>query len=326
MQKARFQPSRRTVCGILGAALVMPRTAFGAQLESVTGRAFGTTWRLVAPTGSKLAPLRSAIEDLFDEVDRTFSPWRSDSVLARFNATSADQFTRDTDLAHVTAAALAVASQSGGTFDPTVGPLVARWGFGPIHDGGAPDWRALVVDAETVRKTRDDLTLDLCGIAKGWALDRAAERVEAEGIDNYLFELGGEVLARGNHPEGRAWRVAVHVPAYSSGVPPAVQLPSGSAVATSGQWVQGYRLDDRLYGHIIDTATAEPVAGALRSVTVVADDAMSADGWATALCAAGADAGPDLARSQDLAALFLIETAGGALRATETGPFHELLL
>lgn len=325
MPKVTFLPARRTALGLLGAALVLPRTAFSGHLATLTGQAFGTTWRLVAPADAKLAPMRSAIESLFDEVDRTFSPWRNDSALARFNAMPAGQQIRDTDLAHVTAAALSMARQSGGAFDPTVGPLVARWGFGPIHDGGAPDWRALVANKDTVRKARDNLTLDLCGIAKGWALDRVAEPLETKGIDNFLFELGGEVLAQGQHPDGRSWRIAIDTPPTFANVPPAIRLPSGTAVATSGQWVQGYRLADRLYGHIIDTGTAEPVTGALRSVTVVADDAMSADGWATALCACGAEAGPELAASNGLAALFLI-AAAGAVRTVETEPFREFLI
>ena len=325
MHKATFQPSRRTALGILGAALVLPRTAFGAELTTLTGRAFGTTWRLVAPTRSTLETVRNAIESLFVGVDQTFSPWRSDSVISRFNTLPADLPVQDKDLAFVTLAALNIARLSHGAFDPTVGPLVARWGFGPIHKGGAPDWHGLRAGLDTVRKTRDDLTLDLCGIAKGWALDMAATRVQAAGIESFLFELGGEVLARGLHPDGRAWRVAVDTPDSFTGARPAIRLPPGAAVATSGQWVQGYQLADRLYGHIIDPTTAQPVAGALRSVTVVAGNAMSADGWATALCAAGSEAGPDLARSQGLAALFLIETAG-VLRTVATSPLRELLL
>lgn len=323
--KTGYRPSRRAALGLLGATLILPRAAFGAQLKLLTGQAFGTTWSLLGPPGTGLGSARGVIESLFAEVDRTFSPWRADSTLTRSNAGGAATPTRNGDLARVTAAALGIAGQSDGAFDPTVGPLVARWGFGPIHEGGPHDWRALTVARETVRKARDDLTLDLCGIAKGWALDRVAERIEAQGIDSFLFELGGEVLARGRHPDGRAWRVAVDIPAMVPGGPPAIRLPSGAAVATSGQAAQGYRLGDRLYGHIIDTGTAEPASGTLRSVSVVAEDAMSADAWSTALFAAGAKAGPSLARSKGLAALFLIEDAGTP-RTIETAPLRQFRL
>lgn len=325
MKNSTFNPSRRRTLGVLGAALVLPRSALGAQLATLTGRAFGTTWRLVAPTGPDLTPVRHEIESLFAEIDLRFSPWRADSVITRFNAMPASLLVRDAELAHVTAAALAIASESGGAFDPTVGPLVARWGFGPIKKGGAPDWRGLAAGLDKVTKSRDDLTLDLCGIAKGWALDMAAKRIEAADIENFLFELGGEVLARGQHPDGREWRVAVDTPGTLSGAPPAIRLPSTAAVATSGLWTQGYQLAGRHYGHIIDSATAEPVSDALRSVTVVSQDAMSADGWATALFAAGAKDGPALAGSLGLSALFLIEE-GRALRSVETGRMGQLML
>ncbi|MEJ6394596.1 FAD:protein FMN transferase [Gymnodinialimonas sp. 2305UL16-5] len=325
MQKSTFQPSRRSALGLLGATLILPRAAFGAEIATLSGHAFGTTWRLVTASDVDIARLRPMIEHLFGEVDRVFSPWRADSIIARFNASSTEAPISNAELANVTEAALTIARQSDGAFDPTVGPLVARWGFGPIHEGGAPDWRGLSADAEMIRKTRDDLTLDLCGIAKGWALDRAADRIEEAGVSSFLLEVGGEFIARGQHPNARDWRVAIDTPDASVGASPTIRLPSGAAVATSGLWTQSYRLDDRLYSHIIHTGTAAPVSGALRSVTVVAENAMSADGWATALCAAGAEAGPDLATSMNLAAFFLIED-GGVLRSVETGPIHEVLL
>jgi thiamine biosynthesis lipoprotein len=102
-------------------------------------------------------------------------------------------------------------------------------------------------------------------------------------------------------------------------------LPTGAAVATSGVWTQSYALAGRVYSHIIDTRTGSPISGALRSVTVLSDDALTADGWATALCSAGAEAGPDLSSSLGLAALFLIEN-GGVLRRIQTGPIDEFLL
>jgi len=325
MQMITAQMSRRTALTGIGASLLLPRAAVAGDLTALSGRAFGTAWRLVAPRGTDLAPLGHAIGKLFAEVDGVFSPWRTDSTIARFNAMPVGVPVQARDLAHVTTAALAISRQSGGAFDPTVGPLVAKWGFGPIHNGGAPDWRGIETTPDTVRKSRDDLTLDLCGIAKGWALDRAAERVEAFGIGSFLFELGGEFTARGQHPDGRDWQLAIATPRALSGAAPTLRMPTGSAVATSGVWEQSYRLTDRLYSHIIDTGTAAPVSGALRSVTVVSEDAMTADSWATALCAAGPEDGQSLAVTTGLAALFLIEE-GGMLRQVATDPIRTFLL
>ena len=142
--------------------------------------------------------------------------------------------------------------------------------------------------------------------------------------DSFLFKPGGEALAGGQHPDGRAKRLAIDSPTAFACVLSAIQLPSGIASATSGQWVLGYRLVDQLCGHTIDIGTAEPFTGARRSVTVIAGDAMSPDGRATALCTCGAGARPELASSKHLAARFVIEAAG-ALRTVETGRFREFL-
>tara|TARA_R100000322_G_scaffold170365_2_gene145393 strand:+ start:4739 stop:5608 length:870 start_codon:yes stop_codon:yes gene_type:complete len=289
-------------------------------MASLSGHAFGTSWRLLADTGQPLERLGREIERVFAEVDTVFSPWRPDSVISRFNAEKAGSV-QHAALSEVSSRALNLARKSEGAFDPTVGPLVARWGFGPITGGGQPDWHGLSTGAGAIAKARDDVTLDLCGIAKGWALDRAGALATAFGLSDFLFELGGELIAQGQHPTGRDWRLSVEAPAPA----PALRLPGGAAVATSGVWRQSYHLNGRLYSHIIDTRTDEPLSGALRSVTVVAAEATIADGWATALCAAGAEAGPDLAATEDLAALFLVESPSG-LRQIETGPIRDFLL
>lgn len=325
MQKPNVQFSRRRMVAGIAAALALPRASLAADLAAVSGGAFATTWRLSAAQSGDLAPLVPMIDRLFAQIDRTFSPWRADSTLSRFNASSAGTPMHDTELARVTSAALAISQHSDGAFDPTVGPLVAKWGFGPIHTGGAHDWRGIRASAEAISKTRDDLTLDLCGIAKGHALDRAAALVRAAGFDNFLFELGGEVIAQGQHPDGRDWRLSIDTPLSFANAVSSIRLPTGSAVATSGVWEQSYTLNQRLYSHIIDTRADAPVSGRLRAVTVVTPDAMTADAWATGLCAAGAEGGLALATAARLPALFLIEQ-DNSLHQITTDPMKAFLL
>lgn len=320
-----FRPTRRAFIVVSGAALLWPGTVRADGLEGLAGTAFGTTWSIVGSSGLGLVRIRPRIEALFDGIDRQMSPWRPDSALSRFNAGPAGWSAADDEMIHVTASALVLADRSSGAFDPTVGPLVARWGFGPIAAGGAPDRRGIAVGTGGIAKRRDDLTLDLCGIAKGRALDRAAELARAAGLGDLLLDLGGELRAIGRHPSGRAWRVAVQHPARGD-VPSAVlELPAGMSVATSGSRDQSYALGDRAYGHIIDPARQIPANDALRSVTVLAANAMTADGWATALFAAGEAGGPALARAHGIAALFLVEDGPGIRRIT-TGAIERALL
>jgi thiamine biosynthesis lipoprotein len=165
-----------------------------------------------------------------------------------------------------------------------------------------------------ISKSRADLTLDLCGIAKGHALDRASAILRAGGIRNFLFEIGGEFIVMGHHPDGRDWRVAVEAPAPFDPVLTALRMPPGAAVATSGTRAQSYDLNGRLHSHIIAPSQAAMAFEGHRSVTVIAEDAMMADGWATALCAAGETAGPDLAARHGIMAMF--QSDDGATRRT----------
>ncbi|MCR9110676.1 FAD:protein FMN transferase [Marivita sp. XM-24bin2] len=317
---SEYLPSRRAFIAGLGATLASPALGRASPLGHLSGSAFGTHWRLSSPDGPALRELRPPLEALFHEIDREMSPWRIDSDLSRFNA-STSGVPASAELVRVTRAALAVARDSQGTFDPTVGPLVARWGFGPIHDGAAPNWRGLSASAGHLAKRSPGLTLDLCGIAKGRALDRAVELARDRGMAFALFDLGGELRALGRHPEGRDWRVAVEQHSPIQDAPIVLHLPADMAVATSGLDAQSYGLNGRRWGHIMDSTAGNPVDGKLRSVTVLAEDAMTADAWATALFAAGDETGPQLARDQGIAALFLFEQG----RRIETGRIGAVL-
>ena len=319
-----MHPSRRHFLGLIGAALVRPGTGRAEALETISGSAFGTTWHISGASGRRLERLRSDIEAIFAEIDREMSPWRPDSTVSRFNAGPAGWYPVGAETALVGRAALALAQDSDGAFDPTVGPLVAQWGFGPIAGNARADWRGLSAGGREISKADGGQTLDLCGIAKGRALDRAADLARTRGEDDLLIDLGGELRALGRHPAARDWHIAVADPVWGRAAPAVLRLPAGKAVATSGLQMQSYTLGGRTYGHIIDPAAREPISGQLRSVTVLADDAMTADGWATALLAAGDRAGPALARARGLDALFLLAN-GTASRQIKTGDIGDRL-
>lgn len=316
---------RRSVLGLTGAALAWPVIGRASPLDTMTGAAFGTGWSLSGRSDARLDPLRPALDQLFAEIDRQMSPWRPDSAISTVNAAAPGVHRLPDQMATVTRAALDLAASSDGAFDPTVGPLVARWGFGPITGSDTCDWRDLTVDGADLTTFHAGVTLDLCGIAKGWALDRSLDMARQDGHDQLLMDLGGELRAIGTHPDGRPWQVAVEDPLGSMTPPAILQLADGMAVATSGLRTQSYRLGDRDYGHIIDPATDSPATGRLRSVSVIAPEAMIADGWATALFAAGEIRGPELARRHGIAALFLVEE-NEALRQVRTGTIGEVVL
>ena len=308
------------------AALALPGLARGAPVatERIVGRAFATTWSITAPAGAGLERLRPAIETLLAGIDRQMSPWRADSEITAVNRGPAGVHEVSAATATVCRAALRIAEASGGLFDPSVGPLVSRWGFGPISGDATGNWRDLRVAASGVIKARETSTMDLCGIAKGWALDQMAQVVMDAGAADALLDLGGEMRGIGEHPSGRPWRVAVEDPRAPGGAVAALAL-SDLSVATSGLAWQSFDAGDRTYGHIVDPRSGRPASGALRSVSVLHDHAFEADAWATALFAAGSEAGPALARRQDLSALFLIERGARLVHET-TGAADAVLV
>jgi thiamine biosynthesis lipoprotein len=215
-------------------------------------------------------------------------------------------------LLEVTRHALGVAEATGGAFDPTMGPLVHRYGFGPIT-GERAGPETIEAGLIGIAKTQAGATLDLCGIAKGYALDRLVADMEALGATDLLLELGGEVRALGAHPSGRPWQVAVEDPLSPVLAARHVVRPGGLALATSGLTANGV-VGPVTVSHVIDPRTARPAQAYAASVSVLAETGMQADALATALLAMGED-GPAFATRAGLAALF-IPAAGGESRMT----------
>src|SRR5688572_13845555 len=197
---------------------------------ALSGPAMGTVYSVKvadAPHEVDAADVLTAIDEVLAGIDRGMSGYRSDSEIARFNASrSVDWFAVSPDVAAVVVAALEISELSEGAFDVTVAPLVAAWGFGPDGARAAPDRGQLAQIAERVgftklhvradppalRKDVAGLTVDLNGIAPGFAVDRLAERFVAMRIERFMIEIGGEVRTRGLNSKGEPWRVAIERP------------------------------------------------------------------------------------------------------------------
>lgn len=307
---------RQVLSGLAGALALTALPAMARDVVRLSGRAFGTGWTVTLPQGlSGGEP--EAIAAVLAGVDRAMSPFRADSDLSRFNAAAAGDHAVDPELAHVAAEALRIAAWSGGAFDPTVGPLVGRYGFGPMHGERAGDFTGLRCDGTVLGKADAGLSLDLCGIAKGHALDAVAACLREMGQADFLIEIGGELLAAGAGPDGRPWRLGIADP-VAGGVH--TSLPATDiALATSGDAVNAYEVGGRRYSHTIDPDTGEPLRTTIASVSVAHPSAMTADGLATALLVLGIEQGMALAEAENLPALFLLRGQTGAVPRTSRG-------
>ncbi len=311
--------SRRDV--ILGtlALACAPRVAT-AEVTEFGGMAFGSTWRLVSgPSAS--AQVRSTITTRIARIDAVMSPYRPNSALSQFNRSEAGQWIQiPPDLAEVAQTAMLMADDTGWAFDPTTGPLVHRFGFGPIT-GQATGPDTISIRGDTMAKTALGATLDLCGIAKGFALDQLTEDLIAQGATDFLLELGGEVRAIGSHPSGRPWHVAIEDPLSPVVAARHVVAPGHFALATSGHAANGL-LRGPIISHVIDPRTARPAERFAASVSVLAETGIEADAIATALLAMGPD-GPRFAEANNLSALFIPASGGASIL---TGGFQDVTL
>ncbi|MCO5093574.1 FAD:protein FMN transferase [Bosea sp. (in: a-proteobacteria)] len=303
---------RNVVIGCGALALALPAEAQAGAVLS--GRAFGGSWRVVLADGGRAEAAARETAAALEAIDAAMSPFRPDSELARFNRSAGTGWQEVSPaFAGVTAEALRIAGLSGGAFDPSIGPVVARYGFGPITGVRAGDYRGLAVRGEAIRKDEARLSLDLCGIAKGHALDAVRARLAGIGVGDVLIEIGGEVLARGTGPDGRGWRIGIADP-VAGGVLARVS-GEGLAFATSGDAINAYEVAGRRYSHIIDPRTSEPVRNAVASVTVAAPTGAMADALATALVVLGPERGLKLADALGVGAFFLLRTDGAAARS-----------
>ncbi len=301
-------------------ALLAPAVGAGGT-QWLSGAAFGGRWHAILPPGTPVAPVRAAIDGVAEHANALFSPYRSGSVLTRLNTHGGTDWQPvPPEVATLARAARALHHDSGGAFDPTVGPIVHRYGYGPIIGSVAP-FEALEIAQGALRKADPALTLDLCGIAKGHALDAMIASLRTAGLRDGLLELGGEVRTIGTHPDGRAWQVGVEDP--RPGAPRLHRLiaPGARAVATSGHAAQGAAG----LTHLIDPRRGGPADMRLLSVTVLAETAQSADGLATALAVLGPDDGPAWADAAGIDALFLLADGPG-LRDITTGAFADHIL
>jgi thiamine biosynthesis lipoprotein len=190
----------------------------------------------------------------------------------------------------------------------------------------ATDYRQLHLDPArgVATKRLPGLQADLGGIAKGYGVDRAALVLQAQGLANYMVEVGGEVRTAGHNAQGRPWQIGIEEP---DAVPQRARLVvplSGRAMATSGDYRIYFEQGGRRYSHEIDPQSGEPIVHGLASVTVVAPECMQADAWATALIVMGPDKGLALARRHGIAAHFIVRGRDGRLVDHATDAFMAL--
>jgi thiamine biosynthesis lipoprotein len=274
-----------------------------------------------------VAALQQQVDLRLAAINLEMSTYLPDSEISRFNRyTDDDWFAVSAETAMVVAAGLEVSRDTQGAFDVTVGPLVNLWGFGPEGRVGEMPTDEAIAECQArvgharlevrqmppaLRKRRADVYVDLSAIAKGFAVDEVAKLLDRHAVRSYLVEIGGEVRTRGRKPDGGGWRIGIERPVAGVRQLDCVVELDDCALATSGDYRNFFERDGRRYSHEIDPRTGRPVDHDLISVSVLADDCLTADAWATALLVLGPDAALTTARQLGLEVLCMVRSGDG---------------
>jgi len=295
----------------------------GAEVIELSGSTMGTSFSVTALDHDRAVDkvaLREAIENSLVKVNAQMSNWDASSEVSRFNAfASTEPMTVSEDLAAVIRAAKEINAASEGQFDITLGPVIEAWGFGanggrhsePAADrlaaavAAAGQTEGLHVDGNRIRKSRADTQLFLPSIGKGYGIDRMARAVESFGLKDFMVEIGGDLYVSGRNVDGLDWQIGIESPDARTRQAYRVARASNLGMATSGDYRNFFEQDGQRYSHILDARTGRPITHRTASVTVLAENAMLADAWATALLVHGSECGLEIANQRDLAVLFI---------------------
>ncbi len=316
---------------VLALVLFVSGCLFDKEPEVVrlSGETMGTTFNITA-IGEDVdeEALAAAVQETLAAVNAKMSNWDPNSEVSTFSAsTDTSPVPVSDEFALVLSAADDVHEKSGGTFDVTLGPLIELWGFGPrkpedpvpsdaeiqaaLEGVGQSRLLTLDRDAGTLAKSDPAVGINLSAIAKGYGIDAVAETLSEAGIENYMVEIGGDLVTKGENDKGEVWRIGVEKPEAGGQNLQLIVSLNDLGMATSGDYKNFFEQEGVRYSHIIDPTTGRPITHRTTSVTVLAENAMMADAWATAMLALGQEKGLELAEKHKLAVFFISRDVTG---------------
>lgn len=307
---------------LIVASVIIIRQQRVTPYQHDTGFIFGTTYSI---TYQYDKDLQKEIEAEMNEVDASLSPFNKQSIITAVNNNKPvrlnEKFTEVFNLAEK------ISKETGGAFDITVAPLVNVWGFG-FKKGVAPTkhvidslrqiigyQKVVLVNGHIVKKD-PRINLDCSGIAKGYGSDCVANLLRKHGIENFMVEIGGEIVTSGINPDRVPWKIGVTKPVddptQQNGELQTVLNVTDKAMATSGNYRNFYYKGGKKYAHTIDPKTGFPVQHNILSSTVLADNCATADAYATAFMVLGLDkAKAVLGRHPELMVYFIYSDKHG---------------
>jgi len=316
------------------------RTDTSLVFHRLQGRAMGSYYR-VTYAGDSLPRLAERIDSLLNAYNLELSAWEPRSKLTAFNKAEngvslegTEHFLPNLEIARK------VNVETGGAYDPTIAPLVSYWGFGTgtprrtaeIYKLEINELLALVgmdkitVEGDFLGKALPGVQLDLNASAKGYGVDLISLLLAESGRPDHLVDVGGEMRG-GGRKNGRPWNVAIRLPDEDKrkiGRAGTLPLGDGRAIATSGNYLDYYKIDGKTFSHTINPATGLVERNRLLSASVLAPDCATADAYATACMVMGPERGLELINNRtELEGYFLVRGKDGALETMKSNGLQE---
>jgi len=283
----------------------------------------GTTYNIKISKSIKsdeVKILKYKIDSLLLDINMTFSTYIDSSEISRFNKTVKklvisqqfiDLFNRSKE----------IYDETDGAFDPSVQPLVNLWGFGNEEKVNSipvdsviqniiknSSYTEVILNKFELIKLNEQIEIDYSAIAKGYGVDRLSQFLKSKNLENFMIEIGGEVVCNGKNL-GETWKIGLQNPFSnytSKNILEIIKLEN-KAMATSGNYRNFFEVDGQLYSHMINPRTGYPIKNNLKSVTVIANNCLDADAYATALMVMGTKQGLKFVENhKDIEAIFII--------------------
>lgn len=303
------------------------------------GLIYGTTYSIIyeSPNGENL---QEGIEAEMNRLNKSLSTFDDSSIISKINQNIDTEL--DDYFLTVYNKAVEVSDASDGAFDITVAPMVNVWGFGfENKENVTPElidslkhlvgYKKIKIENGKLIKEHPNTMLDCSAIAKGFACDIVANYLKKQGCKNYMVEIGGEVVAYGKNDKGKYWNIGISRPddgnmLNTQELKAIIELKE-KAVATSGNYRNFYIENGKKYAHTIDPKTGYPVQHSLLSTTVLADDCMTADAFATAFMVLGLEKSIELANSRnDIEVYFIYADEAGNYKSYISDGFKSILI
>ena len=267
-----------------------------SNYKRIQGDAFGTTYQVIVESESNSSKIKQSIDSIFEVVNNSMSTYRSNSIISKVNQ-SQNPVKVDSHFIEVFKKSKDIWKLSNGYFDPTAGSIVNLYGMGPNNKIQSINEykidsvmqyvglnKVYLNQQDFIVKTDENVYIDFNAIAKGYSVDLIKDLLISMNSNNFLIEVGGELITMGVNEKNKKWKVAIQNPVDLNSYYSEITL-DGMSLATSGNY-RKFRIDSETgvrYAHIVNPINGQSMSNNILSASVIANSCIEADAWATSL-------------------------------------------